>query len=521
MYYFTVNKGDILSGLKSISNNNENSLNGLYCYVQRVSNGRPCKYYFREFRRVPNFKNTGVNNSEKLTEEDIKSCIFNNFNSSLNKLGFGTNIYGDRMAQIVFSDDVDVTGLHDNLGRDLHELFLTVIKTNRGNNKWYLDKSYSDASIEYSHCFSQITSGLDLPWPYSDSENDGYDDYNVHKIHNIPSSFNKKPKFPKSVKSLPNGEKRNELLLTVDNYEINCSGETKVVQVDGKKSIEYTGVFLGDIVELDELNLEEFVLEDVQHRFNTMQREYTKDGEFSGMTVNEITTDDYDGKFDISKDNYLGNDTDYYANLAAEGYYYKAHYRIPIREFSSTVNEGQDIIVKFETIEHDGRNVSGTTDKNYYFQKGDNIIAYDKNKEKYVGTITNVTGNNFTEIEFVTNKTLDVDNVINFFKPNPIKPSTAYDFNDGSGVYKWRDIESFEYLRTDSELYDSVFTNGAHYLHQNINFFLRRQDPYGLYGLNPVNNSSFKYEYQLLEQSGKEKDITPAQHFIEGDIQLC
>ena len=100
-------------------------------------------------------------------------------------------------------------------------------------------------------------------------------------------------------------------------------------------------------------------------------------------------------------------------------------------------------------------------------------------------------------------------------------PPTAYDFNDGSGLYRWRDIESFEHIRQDSELYDSVFTNGAHYIHKNINFYLKRQDPYGYYGLNMAYNEELPYEGQILEQTGNEKDITPAQHFTEGDIQLC
>lgn len=519
MYYFTVNKGDILSGLKTISNLN-GSLDGLHCYVQRISNGRPCKYYFRKFRRLPNFKNTNIHNDEKLTNNAIKEVIFNNFNSSLNKLGFGTNIYGDRMAQIVYTDDVDTSNIYDNLGRVLHEVYLTIIKANRGNTLWYTSKKYSNEGVECSHCFGNVSSGLDLPWPYGEDE----DDYNVHKIHNIPSTFGGNPSFPKSVKHLEKyitqsgASKEN---LTVLHIENNKPGKPI------KRRNNYDGVFLGDIVELDELNVEEYILEDVCHRFNTMQREYVTDGEFSAITINEIERDDYDLKgFKVTTENYLDN---YRINLAAEGYYYKAHYRIPIREFSEIVNEGQHTIVKFDeliTVRHE-QSLSifeGTTDKNYYFQKGDEIIIYGKNK--YIGVITNVYGDDFRNIKFIIYKeniVIDDTNKLdfNFFKPNVLKPSTAYDFDDGSGVYRWRNIESFEYLRTDSELYDGIFTNGAHYIHKNINFFLRRQDPYGLYGLNPVNNEAFDYRYQSLEQPGKEEDITPAQHFTEGDIQLC
>ena len=163
------------------------------------------------------------------------------------------------------------------------------------------------------------------------------------------------------------------------------------------------------------------------------------------------------------------------------------------------------------------------TDKNYYFQVNDSIYVYDENNKRHVGTITMVGGDNFTTIKFKIDLYINYNKIdkIKIFKPNSEMPATAYDFNDGSGIYRWRDIESFEFIGSNSALYDSVFTNGAHYIHQNINFFLRRQDPYGYYGLNPHGDDSIPYEYQILEQTGNDKDVTPAEHFIEGDIQLC
>jgi hypothetical protein len=35
----------------------------------------------------------------------------------------------------------------------------------------------------------------------------------------------------------------------------------------------------------------------------------------------------------------------------------------------------------------------------------------------------------------------------------------------------------------DDELYDTSFANGRFYIEKNINFFLKRQDPIGKYGL--------------------------------------
>lgn len=517
-YYFSINRGDLVSGLRTVLKlagygQSGVTITNVYCYIQRISNGRPCKYYYRIFRRLPNFKNTSEYNINKITDAALNKVCLNNFDSSLNKLGFGNNIYGDRMAQIVFNDDVDTTNITDNLGRPLHELFLTIIKANRGNILWYIGKKYSDDKVEYSHCFSPLTSGLDMPWPYDGPEPN--DDYNVHKIHNVAKIRNINGGiFPKSVEPLETG--------------ITNSGSTSILGSGVK------GVFLGDIVELDELNVEEYVLENVQHRFNTMQREYffvknsfrgeEFDNEFKNIKVDDILSDDFDGEFLTGTTNLI---EDYYLNIAPEGYYYNAHYRIPIRQFSEIVNEGQHTIVKVDnvtTCEFLGKyTIKIRTDKNYYFQISDKLYIYDKNNNRYIVTIVNVEGVNFTQITFESLFEINGNNLkdFKFFKPNSEMPSTAYDFNDGSGVYKWRDIESFEFVNNNSEVFNDVFTNGAHYIHKNINFFLRRQDPYGLYGLNPRGNDNFPYEYQLLEQIGNEKDVTPAEHFTDGDTQLC
>lgn len=499
LYYFSVNRADIKSGLLTLRKMGESAVT-VNCYVQRVANGRPCKYYFRKFRRLPNFKNTSINNINDITIEDIENNCFNGFNDLINKLGFGVNIYGDRMAQIMFGDDIDVTGIRDNLGRELHEIFLTLIKTNYGHNEWYNeDPNYSSDTIEISHCFGEVSSGIEMPWTEDELFSEE-DIYNVHKIHNVSGGTN-----------------NYNISATPLEKNLNCSGET------GNSGETCNGLFMGDIVELDELNVEEYVLEDVCHRFNTAQRE-DMTGEYSAMTYDEIATDDYDSEgFAITTNNFMEEGM---ANIAPEGYYYKAHYNIPLRMFSDIVNEGQHTIINFEKLSYDDddENVySGTTDKNYYFENGGKILIYNKKEptKKYIGTITNVTGDDFRDIVFTVNDEVAINvNNYNFFKPNSEKPSTAYDFDDGSGIYRWREIESCEFIPSDSELYNIVFTNGAHYIHKNINFFLRRQDPLGLYGLNPIFNPSHSYNEQLLEQYGKEKDTSEAEYF-GGDIQIC
>lgn len=487
-YYLKINLSDISSIINRIKKDiGDNTNTQIYCYTQRLINGRPCKYYFRQFKRIPNFKGTEVNMEYNLTNEDIEKYCLNDFNTSLNKLGFGLNIYGDRMSQIVVNDSVKLTNLRDNLGRRLSEVYITFIKTNYGNKLWYEDKQYGNSDIEYSHCFSKVTSGIDMP------EFGG--DYNVHRIHNVDNT--KLTYIPNKYKTLEDDITKN-----------------------GSDTWDENGIFLGDIVELSEDTVVEYVLEDVYHRFNTQQREII-DNEFATISHDELVNDDYDSEFKVVT-NTIGNSNCPF-NISPEGYYYKPHYGIKIREFSDIVNEGQHTIVKFDNVVKQNNVFNCKTDKNYYFNVGEIIRFYNKTTNELTeGTITYVGGDDYTNISISVNIT--EDNFINYniFKVNSEMEFGYYDFNDGSGIYKWRDFESFEYIKSDSELYDSTFTNGAHYHHKNINFFLRRQDPYGIYGLNLQGNDKVDDDIKKFDRFGEYKDVSSSDFFNTiGDIDLC
>lgn len=496
-HYFSINFNDISYALRDVytlSNGNVKSIN---IYVKKYINGRICKYYIRKFKRIPNFKNTQYTNLNRIDNTTINTVLKNNdFNSTINKLAFSKNIYGDDQAQIIFNDDVDVTGLRDNLGRELSVLYLTILKNNAGHNKWYSngDKK-GDEDIEYSHCFGNVTSGFDLP--------DYTNNFNVHKQHNIPASI---PYLPQSSSKLEND-----------------------IKMD---STNYT--FYGDIVELDEETLTETVLETIQHRFNTAQRETTLDM-YSALTVDNIVRDDYEYSYDKEKNKYIGGWATgrtnnllgiYRANLAPEGYYYQAHYPIRIHEFDEEVNEGYHTYVNVADDSLDNRIIKGNViinvDKNYYFNIGDEVYLFKRDvNTRYTGTITNVSSDY---------KTLSIGNIssslngtkiseYNLFRPNSEKPSTAYDLMDETGRYVWRNITKSAFIANDSELYDSTFTNGAHYIHKQINFYLKRQDPYGNYGLQPSgkNFGDATEPYSYLEVDGNDKDVSSGNYFEPGE----
>jgi len=143
--------------------------------------------------------------------------------------------------------------------------------------------------------------------------------------------------------------------------------------------------FYGDVAEYNFLELKEKVLGEVRHRFNTKNRISTS------TLLND--TDFNDTKVDLG--------------IRYEGYLYKPHHKIKIRDFSSYVEQGNS-------------------------------------------------------------------NTLNM--PNYKAPL------DG-GRYLWRDLLDIGTNDAKESTVDYPFLNGAHYINSEILFKVRRQDPFGLYGL--------------------------------------
>ena len=210
------------------------------------------------------------------------SSVIEDDDYDIYKLGFSENIFSDSITQFVFNEDIDVSNLTDNLGRPLSELYLTVIKTDSNG------------------LFTNISSGIETPF-ISNLNNSVTNTYLtsipvINKIHNggqLP--------FP-SHQPL-------ELNISFNNTE-----------------------FYGDVVEYNDNELLEVVLGEVNHRFNTINRESNPQLVTNTQTIN------------------LGP--------RQEGYYYKAHHLIRIRNFSSYIEQGDSIvenIPNYATNKGDGR----------------------------------------------------------------------------------------------------------------------------------------------------------------------
>ena len=428
--------------------------------IRKVVMGTPCQYYVRIFKPLP-----------------VK------IDCEMNRLGFAQNAYSDPVAQLLVNDTIDTTELVDNLGRQVSELFLTIVKRNKGYVDWYENNRFRGEDIEYSHCFGEVTSGFDLP---ADEE---CKDYNVHRIHSVPTSYS----YMSGNRVTPSPEHL-EREITIDNES-----------------------FMGDIVEFSPYNLNETVLEDVYHRFNTAQRE-TTNTHYSGFTYTEITGDDYDfsGGFSSQEKPFSEKNI----NIIPEGYYYKPHYRVKLREFSDTVMQGYFKPVTYSVEgERIAKNWDITTTKDSNFELGDTVHYYESGvckKGKVIGMTDNGDGTITVGIKFDIAASLNGSNPL--FRVVGDVPEGYYDMNDGSGRYMYRPLKKAEEISQDSDLYDSYFTNGAHYFHKNIMFYLKRQDPTGEYGIGLEPNDVTS----IFILNNEAKDISYADYEdTEASDRLC
>ena len=118
-------------------------LDSQHISYKKVVNGIECNYYVRIFSKVPNFKNaSAVTSSEYDIYKDDSKLIREyqgsdyDFESHVSRLAFAKNIYCDEIGEVVFTDDIDISNLKDNLGRPLSTLYITFIKSNGGYKEW-------------------------------------------------------------------------------------------------------------------------------------------------------------------------------------------------------------------------------------------------------------------------------------------------------------------------------------------------------------------------------------------------
>lgn len=504
-------------------------LDSQHISYKKVVNGIECNYYVRIFSKVPNFKNaSAVTSSEYDIYKDDSKLIKEyqgsdyDFESHVSRLAFAKNIYGDEIGEVVFTDDIDISNLKDNLGRPLSTLYITFLKSNGGYKEWYGFGANIDPSsdkVTYSHCFGALTCGYET----SDESIYTNDINSINKINNIGGDA-----IGVNVYYI-NKDCRNSYFNDTKNSYFN--GTEVAYGVDKN--------FYGDLCFYDEYNATEVSIQPMMYRFNTAQREsyYSASKEkFNGYNYDDIMYDDYDisNTFTIKTSQVSGT------NSRKEGYYYKPHYPIEIKMFGK-LNSVRPDFLKIRSIKKEDDVYSIVTSSYHYLGVGDKAMIYDSTQEKYY-TLVTVKNNNSNYKKFYCKvysedgkalekltfmdgdgKSHDLLNTnddvarglymsdFKLFKVDNLEiPSYAKILKDGTCRYVWRDIINNGFNPTVSSVEEYPFTNGAFYINKRIDIYVRRQDPYNMYGLyndDDISGDESKTEVIVDDSYVKSDDI--------------
>lgn len=470
-HYFYTTQTDIISQI--LSNNEEidddtdnDEINkqikdtGATFRLKHIVNGYESEYYIRKFKKLPNL-NKIVNKEDELTldksycvkefEEWIKDKP-NDFDKEQYQLAFSSTIYNDNNTQVTWTDGINIDNILDNRGRPLTEIYLTIMKCNKGYSKWYTDRDVTNQNIEYSHCFGNVSWGFDLLSAKSEEE--------INLQENL-----------QDVKLIHN-----------------------VVDIDIVNADEFNG----DIVEYNVTTCNETVLEDCYFRFNTYLRENPVD--YYTYQYDEITSDDYDKKGFIKETTKLTNDDVIKFWIHPEGYYYKAHYRILLKEFGEIHQESHfDLNIKNVAIRRNDMDNSTyviiQTKLPHHLAANDKIMLCNDNTDEMVDIRVKSVINSNTFTFASINDELDARTVCDILNGKYDKDNITYSLKrynsnipfyaekvDNTNRYLWRNVNNVG-NKDNTVLPEYRFANGYFYIDQDINFFLKRQDPFNEFGL--------------------------------------
>lgn len=485
---------------------------------KKVVSDVECEYYARIFSKLPNFKWASEDTSSVYQLYKDDAAVIDKyqegkyeFESHANRLAFAKNIYSDEVGEIVFTDDIDISNIHDNLGRPLTSLYITFFKNNKGYKEWYgfdttswdggkniNNNTEDNENIEFSHCFGRLMCGIECceEAKYATSLPD------IHKLkHDTFEGLN--------VDGI-NGQNRvyneNSVNYSVDNSEI--------ISWNDKH-------FYGDIAYFNAYEAMEYSLQPIMHRFNTAQREsiHSMSGNyFAKFAYDEITHDDED--YGDNPYTIHTSENSYISNNKPEGYYYQASYEIPIKSFDKLQTTMPDFLSVSEI-----KNKTISTLAYHYLSPGDKAMVYDIDNDKYYTLVVKPSSvSNFYVFAYeaydektgahiegdIPNFTTNNKDRFKVFKIDNLgAPSYAKLLKDGTCRYLWRDV-----INNGMEVNDNIetypFTNGAFYINKSINIYVRRQDPYNVYGL-----------YSSEDLEGNERDSITTNNYVTVSEITC
>ena len=408
--------------------------------VKRVVNDRESQYYVRV----------------------LSGLTKNYLDYDLYPAAYGVDYFNDKEVAYNFKTDVDVGNVKDNLGRPLSEVFLTIIKndedgnTNKINTRYWEDIQTSKGLT--SDFWTPIKGGFDIG-----NVGDTSVQYNIKAINdnsyaqthfeNIDESDNtfigdivEYNEFELLERILENSYHwinttyRENYSLFVTNPPTASSlipgafrsgqGSTQSITFTSSQNIHVSTFTVGSFINLcfydrriDKEQCESFEVLYIDSinptvtYINIDEHEYQLSDALNENDVVHISTDGCPCKFAEIIDN------------KKEGYIYKPHNRIIIREYSSYVESG----IEGQVI---------------------NIPDYAVNTYSFTGSTSGVTDS----------ETLKIIN-----------------------TKRWRDLLSVGFYDVAGQGVNYPFESGAHYIFLNSRFYMKRQDPACNYTFNGVN----------------------------------
>ena len=556
---------DWLTNGDSFDDDNINmELNNHEYMINRIYNDTPSEYYFRVFKKIPNFKFA----KEELTPQkgvDLKEYInyINNnckntnneklidFTMENSRFGFASSVYNDNITQLIYNDDINVNNLIDNLGRPLSEFYLTIIKNNKGHEIWYdssnwngnefESEDYTAKDIEYSHCFGKVSCGLNFGGDGDLKLRAKNGDINLINELGVYGTKDKDDPLKYNTSKIGEYVTQEGMSLYVKS---NDNLKRLVVKNDGNTndSIKVDGLFYGDFVEYNPSEAQEKVLSDCYHRFNTYQREmqFAESNIYKKLCGWDILSDDYDvtpnnesnfekfgedvmstyDKKIVEDENFvvyskdyvnpneqytlLDDNTSLYAYQKPEGYFYKPHYRIQIKEMGEIQQDSHfDIAVRSaKLVQNEGIFIRITSSLKHGCMVGDKIyICNDTTGDwwyTYVLSVVNPLtfyvdkkfihiNNEFykNENDWVKNATYINDGTYKVRRMNPYIPRYAQRVSNCQFI--WRKMLNIGDINA-IDLEEYPYLNESFYINKDINFYLKRQDTNGGSGLYSGNN---------------------------------
>ncbi len=454
--------------------------------VARVYNECKSEYYIRLFRKIPNLKyrKQELTDAIAINDNELETYINANardgegkmilFNSESSSMAFANTIYNDSIAQYVYTDSIETSHLVDNQGRPLSSFYVSILKRNKGFKEWYgvenIEKDITSDNIEYSHCFGKINSGFE----FLSLKGDGTSEHNKRKFLSDVGMLRK----------------------PFENIDTQITQPRSVEDWIGIDDITIDDdMFVGDICEWNDYEAMEHVINDASYRFNTVMREYGSElMEDYNFTVHELISDDYD------RDGFQVTVSDCYTLgdmlTRPEGYYYKPHYEIPIRVFGANVLQASHrtlYVKKAEPVQAEGMFIKLTLYNNSKVDLNDTVfICNDIDSVWYSQKVVYIEKPNVIilsiiprDIEVTEGKPyvdwITVCNKLNdkswsVRSKNSEIPSYAK--NVGTNTFLWRNV-----IKNDDNILNYPFTNNHLYVEKDINFYLRRQDPFRMNGL--------------------------------------